>query len=301
VTSRIALVTAEQARAEDEDLLPLVEALAPLVEQVDTPNWDDTSIEWSGFDLVVLRSTWDYVERHLEFLSWIDSVTKVSRLVNPAPVVRWNTDKRYFRDLAAAGINVVESAFAATPQEWAAYALPTDRQFVVKPTVSAGSRDTQRFRPSDVVAARAHGDALVARGRPIMVQPYQEAVDHEGETALFYFAGVFSHSINKGPLLRLDEGPTRALFSPETITPNTPTQEQIELGYSVISALNAVPALGGVRHPLTYARVDVLTDNGGEQALLELELTEPSLFFSAAPGAADRFAAVLAAEVQRYS
>ena len=47
--------------------------------------------------------------------------------------------------------------------------------------------------------------------------------------------------------------------------------------------------------PLTYARVDLLAGPDGTPVILELELVEPCLYLPFAPGAAERFAAVLRA------
>jgi O-ureido-D-serine cyclo-ligase len=124
------------------------------------------------------------------------------------------------------------------------------------------------------------------QGRSVLLQPYLPSVDDAGETALMYFDGVFSHAIRKGPLLQRDEGPTRALFAPEKITARTPGADELALADRVLAALP-----GG---PLAYARVDLIRGTDGAPCLLELELTEPSLFFPFSEGAAERFVAVLA-------
>ena len=116
------------------------------------------------------------------------------------------------------------------------------------------------------------------------MQPYLEAVDTAGETALLFFAGRYSHAIRKGPLLQRDGEATRALFAPEAITAREPSAAEIDVAHR---ALAAIP--GGT--PL-YARVDLLPSATGPQ-LLELELTEPSLFFADAPGSVERFAAAI--------
>jgi len=96
----IALVTAHEARALDEDLPPLVAALRALGAEVDTPSWDDPAIDWSRYDASVIRSTWDYADRVDEFLDWAERADARTRLYNPPAVLRWNTDKHYLRDLA---------------------------------------------------------------------------------------------------------------------------------------------------------------------------------------------------------
>lgn len=283
---KLALATVAAARNLDDDLIPLDAALRDAGIQTDITDWDDPAIDWSSFDAVLLRSTWDYTERLPEFLAWCERVSAVSALLNPLDVVRWNTDKHYLRDLSERGIATVESHFVEPGGD--ARAFPDFAEFVVKPTVSAGSRDTQRYIRAERDAAIAHVQRLIDASRAALIQPYLPAVDSEGETALLFFDGVFSHAIRKGPLLRRGEAATDALFAPEQITARTPSAQEYELAERVIASL-PFPTLA-------YARVDLLPSPDGPK-LLELELTEPSLFFDTAAGAAGRFAALLAARI----
>ncbi|HAI59410.1 MAG TPA: hypothetical protein DCM32_05980 [Xanthomonadaceae bacterium] len=279
---RIALATAIAAFALDDDLPPLRDALRARGHAAEAIAWDDPTVSWSRFDLVLLRSTWNYTERPAEFLGWCEAVAGKTRLVNPPALVRWNTDKRYLADLAGAGVPVIPSHYLAPGDDPASF--PPHPEFVVKPCIGAGSRDTQRYTAPNRAAAVAHAKRLLDAGRHVLVQPYLEAVDTAGETALLFFAGRYSHAIRKGPLLQRDGHATRALFAPEAITPREPSAAEIEVAHR---ALAAIP--GGA--PL-YARVDLLPSADGPQ-LLELELTEPSLFFAHAPGSAERFVAAI--------
>jgi O-ureido-D-serine cyclo-ligase len=65
--------------------------------------WDDPAVAWEHFDVVVSVYAWGYVTERVAFLSWADRVAAVSHLVNPAPVLRWNSDKIYLADLAGEG------------------------------------------------------------------------------------------------------------------------------------------------------------------------------------------------------
>lgn len=284
---RIALATAIAAYALDEDLPPLLDALRERGHAADSLAWDDPTVSWSRFDLVLLRSTWNYTERPAEFLRWCEAVAAKTRLLNPPSLVRWNTDKRYLADLAAAGVPVISAHFLAPGDDPASF--PAHAEFVVKPCIGAGSRDTQRYTAPNRAAAVAHAKRLLDAGRNVLVQPYLEAVDTAGETALLFFAGGYSHAIRKGPLLARDGEATSALFAPEAITAREPSAAEIEVAHR---ALAAIP--GGA--PL-YARVDLLPSPTGPQ-LLELELTEPSLFFDHAPGSAERFVAAIEAALR---
>jgi glutathione synthase/RimK-type ligase-like ATP-grasp enzyme len=264
---RVALATCAEIPAGDEDFPALIAALAALGVEAEAAVWD-AEVDWASFDLVVLRSTWDYAERRDAFLGWARSLPRV---LNGVPVLEWNTDKqRYLADLAAAGVPVVPTAFAepGRPLE-----LP-DGPFVVKPAVSAGGRSSARFEPHQAEAARVLAARIHAEGRTAMVQPHLD----EAEIALVYLDGACSHAVGRRVPLPA-AGHREVFYLDEAIAPAAPTAEQ----RSVADAAVAASPSG-----LLYARVDLL---GG--AVLELELAEPSLYLDYGDGASARFAAAI--------
>ncbi|NGY65620.1 hypothetical protein G7043_42705 [Lentzea sp. NEAU-D13] len=256
---------------------------------IDALRRDGVDVVWQPWgeavdaDLVVLRATWDYTERLDDFLAWCETVPA---LANPLPVVRWNTDKSYLVELAARGIPVVPTA-VVEPGESLVF---PDGEFVVKPAIGAGSRGAGRF--TDHAEARAHFDAL---GVKALVQPYQSSVDLNGETALVFFAGEYSHSFHKGPMLAqgLPESES-GLYVEEKLRSIEPTERQVELANQVLDV--AAELLSLERKDFLYARVDVVEGPRGEPLLLELELTEPSLGFKLTDeAAASRLSAAIRA------
>jgi hypothetical protein len=282
-TSRVALVTCELFPDLWEDDHPLRDSLRERGVHVDAVRWDDESVDWATYDVVVIRSPWDYVPRRDDFVAWAHSVP---RLLNPADIVEWNTDKRYLRELAEAGLPVTPTEFVAPGDAWTP---PSTGEWVIKPTVSAGSQDTGRYRlPEQRDPAEAHVARLLAADRIVMIQPYLAAVDTAGETALIHTPGAdgtltFSHAIRKGPMLT---GPDEGAIDPgsEDITPRAASPAELEVAARV---LEHIP--GGADR-LLYARVDLIPGPDGSPMLLELELTEPSLFLTESPGAALRLA-----------
>jgi glutathione synthase/RimK-type ligase-like ATP-grasp enzyme len=250
--------------------------------------WDDPSARWDDA-LVVVRSTWDYWRDRDAFLSWAGSVP---RLANAADVLAWNTDKTYLTELAGAGVPTVPTVAVAPG---AAPDLPTEGEFVLKPAVGAGSRGAGRFSAAQPDAARAHAEALHATGRTILIQPYLDRVDELGERALVVIDGEVSHAITKGALLpRGTVHPVdgQELYVQEQITPAQPSAAERAVAETVLAQVEA-----RFGTPL-YARVDLLPSDSGPQ-LIELELTEPSLFLSHDAVAADRFASAVAALARR--
>jgi glutathione synthase/RimK-type ligase-like ATP-grasp enzyme len=289
----IALVSARISHDVDEDFAPLRDALRAAGANVQSADWDDPSVDWSAFELAVLRSTWDYSIRLEEFLSWASATAVRTRLINPLRYVRWNVDKHYMKDLAAAGMPVIPSHFIEPGQNArgeaerfiSSVAAP---EIVVKPAIGAGSRDARRHDRENIAAMAEHVQRLLDSGRSALLQPYLDSVDERGETALIFYDGRFSHAIRKGALLRRGGEAERGLFASENITPRVPTEDELKIAQRV---LGAIP----FGMPL-YARVDLLHDERGTPTVLELELTEPSMFFAHAPEAAARFAEALLRE-----
>lgn len=230
---------------------------------------------------MVVRSTWDYPPRRDAFLDWADRVARVTKLANPPDLLRWNTDKRYLRELHDGGVPIVPTAWIEPHDE---PQLPETGEFVVKPAISAGARDTARYEHADRERALRHVNSLLAAGRTVMVQPYIDAVDEVGETAVVFAGGAYSHAIRKGPILRRRDALVSELFAEEAISPRAPSSREREVAELT---LDAVP---GERRALLYARVDLVPGDDAQPLLLELEVTEPSLFLDQADGAAERFA-----------
>ena len=287
----IAIVTAAVSRHLDADIEPTIAALAELGIATEVVEWDDPLVNWRKFALVLVRSPWDYSTRLPEYLAWIDSVENESNLVNAAAVLRWSSDKHYLIDLERAGVPIIPSTFLH-PGE--VVVLPYEGDFVVKPSVSAGSRDTQRFRIEELESGRAHAEQLLSQGRDVLVQPYVRSVDERGETALVCFDGEVSHALRKGPILshgaamRTVDG----LYAVEDISVRAPTLTELQVA-SLVNA--AMPTI----EPSTYVRIDLVQGDAGEVLVLEVEANEPSLFLDLAPGSANRYAAAIARQLSK--
>jgi len=277
----VAVVTCSRLPDLDDDDRPLLPALAARGIDAAPAVWDDPSVDWAAPDLVVVRNPWDYTDRVEQFVAW---AATVPRLANPAAVLAWNVDKRYLADLDAAGVPVVPTIYIGPGEP-----IPArpEGEVVVKPTVSAGSRDTLRLDdPGEVAAQIAHVHRL---GKTAMVQPYLPAVDENGETAVVFLGGEHSHAARKGPLLPLGRSLVEGLYAREDMSARVATAAELDVARA---ALDVVPG------PLLYGRVDLLSDDRGAPVVLEVEVTEPTLFL-AIGDAVDRFADAIAKAVSR--
>lgn len=283
---RVALVSCAEALDVDYDMELVVAASKTAGIDAHVVSWDDPTIDWSSFDMVAIRSTWDYHRRIDEFLRWARSTADVTRLMNPLAIIEWNTDKRYLNDLQNAGFAVVPTIFVEPGRDASGdvHRLLQQGDVVVKPSISAGSNDTERHSSFDDVVR--HIEGLHAGARTVMVQPYMSRVDVDDETGLVYMNGVYSHAFAKGPMLASAKTMAGGLYAEERIEPRVASDAQRRLGDDVVAWVSDRFGL-----PL-YARVDLLPSVDGP-VIIELEMTEPSLYVALADGAADRFAAAL--------
>ncbi|WP_207232440.1 ATP-grasp domain-containing protein [Micromonospora kangleipakensis] len=165
---RVALVTAREQPGGAVDLPLLAERLRQNA-HAEVVAWDDLAVDWSTFDLALIRSTWDYPGRVAEFLAWADRCAAVTRLANPASLIRWNCDKTYLGALRDSGIPVVPTTYLPPGT---APVVPGDREFVVKPAVGAGALNAARYRPAETNRALEHIRMLHGDGVTVMIQPY---------------------------------------------------------------------------------------------------------------------------------
>lgn len=284
--------------------------------------WTDGGVVWDRFDLVVVRSCWDYHDDLPRWLSWLDSMDAIQRggphrgrLWNPPAALRWNSRKTYLRDLADRGVPVVPTTWLteADLESWPALEAAFDRSrwddFVCKPAVSAGALGTFRLRRGDLKSSQRRLTASLPglrRRGPLLVQPFLHEIAEEGEWSLLFFDGRLSHAVLKRPApgdFRVQEK-----HGGSTIAAVPPAPLVVAAEKALIDAAAAIEPDSVVRAPLLYARVDLVV-SAGRPMLMELEITEPALFLETAPAsnattgpstvgsAADRFASAILARI----
>lgn len=299
---RIALVTSPDLAAGEPEDRALVVALGERGANASVEVWDDPAVDWSSFDLVVLRSVWDYSSRLAEFAQWARSVPT---LRNPLNVLRWNADKHYLSTLAQAGLPVVETTWLEPGNDFDKRDLhnrfPAREDFVVKPAISAGSTDTGRYTATDADSRRMaikHAFRLLEQGRSVMVQRYMPEIDVYGESALVFFHGSYSHAIHKGAMLVGEDTGDGATYTREVMETWTPSQLEIDTASQIIAKVRAlIPGRSMESRPLLYARVDLVVRGDRPPLLMELELVEPAFYTQLAPGSLDRLANAVLREV----
>ena len=257
---------------------------------VQNVSWRARDVRWDDFDLVVIRSPWDYQQDPEQFLRVLHTIeASQATLLNSLAIVKWNIDKRYLQQLQQAGVAIV-------PTEWLLQLTEADmrslidnnpqEQFVCKPQIGAGADFTWRLSATGSEAEKSAALKAFAN-KPLMVQPFIRSVTEVGEYSLFYFGGQYSHCVLKTPKtgdFRVQEEHGGVLKS---ITPDT------DLMAAADRAIAAIPDW------TLYARVDLVRTDDGAPVVMELELIEPSLYFPFDESSPDRFADAIAEFLKR--
>lgn len=260
-----------------------VEPLQQLGWRVVEIPWDRPGIDWSEFDAVVIRSTWDYQDSPEHFLQVLAEIENSDTpLFNPLRVCQWNLNKSYLRDLESQGVPIVPTQWLQSLDKAAlsnAFEFFGAQQIVAKPMVSANADDTFVL---ELTEQESWQPALeIFKAKALMLQPFIQSLTEKGEYSLFYFGNQFSHAILKKPKqgdFRVQEefgGVIRSVVADRSLT-------------SV-----AEQAIQVINEELLYARIDLVHLDNGQPAVIELELIEPSLYFQEDPKSPQRFAETL--------
>lgn len=262
--------------AESERLmLPYLAAAGIETEIID---WRSAETDFSKFDLIVLRSCWDYHLRVAEFTGWLRGLAGTTNVLNPIDTVLWNYNKFYLREVAALGIEIVPTIFVSNARELSAEEAMMMRgwgNIVVKPAISASAHNTRLMNNPPW---SADDEVMRIIKGPFLMQPFLPEIE-EGEISFVYIDGEFSHAALKRPAegdfrVQQEHGGSAELFHPDSALLN--------------QADRIAAAVWRVRDSL-YCRIDAIARDG-KLVLMELELIEPELFLGLAEGVAERFA-----------
>lgn len=242
--------------------------------------WNDPAVDWSGFDAVLMRTTWDYFKHYAAFKHWLDQLPIPT--INDKRLLRWNSEKRYLLELGRHGVDIIPTCITTAKDVRDTLSTMSAREVVVKPTVSGGAWHTLRGVVGEAAFARAL--AQLPPELDYMVQAFVPEIVSDGEWSVLFFDGHYSHAVIKRAAT--DDYRVQGQFggSTEAIEPNAAI---------IASAQRVLAATAAIGHPdHAYARVDgVMVD--GRFLLMELEMIEPSLFLIERPDAAERFASNL--------
>jgi hypothetical protein len=278
----VALVTYSELPNLAEDDQILLDALRRRGLSVQPAIWDDPQFDWSTPKLAVIRSTWDYHHRLAEFLVWARRAAQLTSLWNPLQAIEWNTHKNYLRDLEARGVPIVPTTWLEAGSQANLANVMASRgwqRVVVKPAVSASAFGTVMVTPDSLAQGQVHLEQMLS-AHDMMVQPYISSVNDYGERSFMLIGGELTHAVRRAPVLN-----TASSSKHKRVMP---TEEEAIMAEEIVKASG---------FSTLYARVDLVRDDEDKARLMELELVEPSLFFTFAPEAAERMADAIAESV----
>jgi len=225
--------------------------------------WISHTADWAVFSAVIIRSCWNYHVHPLEFLNWIGKLERLGvKVLNSPHLIRWNINKTYLQDLSAKGVPIPDTVWVQSGETVNIGKICSStkwRSAIVKPIVSARSYHTERTTIG------------IVRG-PMMIQEYLSGIEIGGEVSLIYFGGRFSHAVRKRP--RFPDFRVVPQFGGVTESAR-PSPKLLAFGEATIALLP---------HPAVFARVDLVEQDRDSIVLMELEVIEPELYLSFAPG-----------------
>ncbi|MCP4413376.1 MAG: hypothetical protein GY808_12520 [Gammaproteobacteria bacterium] len=258
----------------------VIRPLAQLGWHAEEISWKTVDSDWDQYDLVVIRSPWDYQDDFEAFLKVLESIEQSSAvLANPIDIVHWNIHKKYLAELESKGINIVPTLWRSSinANEFDDFfKYFSSNEIIIKPCISANADDTYRLTKETIVNLSDHL-VEIFKNKESMIQPFMHTIVNEGEFSLFYFNNTYSHAILKTPSkgdFRVQEEHGGQI---QKIEPDAALTEQ------------AVDTLSAIDAELLYARLDFVRTRSG-YALMEAELIEPSLYFNLDDESAERFA-----------
>lgn len=243
-------------------------------------SWDDVHFDWSSTHYALFRTTWDYYYRFQEFSKWLDKVSKETKLINSEQLIRWNIDKRYLKDLENKGVPIPPTVVIEKGSKTTLQTIHQQYQLkdtVLKPVFSGSARHTYRLNKENLAHYEATFQELVAQ-ESMLLQTFQHNIITEGEKSLMLFNCEYTHAVLK--VAKRGDFRVQDDFG-GSVHEYHPTEDEIAFAENAVNACDEKPI---------YARVDILNDNDGRIALVELELIEPELWFRHRPGAAEKLA-----------
>jgi glutathione synthase/RimK-type ligase-like ATP-grasp enzyme len=270
----------QQILTEDEILTAALKEKGLRVHRTD---WTNSEYDWATTTSVIFRAVWDYTNRYDDFLSFVNSISTKTALINPLETILWNLDKHYLRDLNDRGINIPQTIYIEKGSTTTLRDLHQKNKLsetILKPAMSAGARHTYRLNNETLDTHEEIFQQLI-KSEAMMLQPFLRSILEHGEITLVVLGGKYTHAVLK----KAKQGDFRVQDDfGGTVQTYLPTKEEIAFAEHVVSVCSPVPS---------YARVDMIVDNNGKLAVSELELIEPELWFRFEPVAANRLAATL--------
>lgn len=277
-------VNPEQDDIYQQDILTedrlVVEAMEAKGLGVARVSWSDPSFDWSTTKAVVFRSTWDYFYRFQEWEAWLATTSKVTKMINSYALIQWNMDKHYLGDLQKRGVHIPDSRYIEVGEQTSLATLLGETGWtncILKPCVSGTARHTYKLNAENISSHEDTFQSLISE-EAMMLQPFLNNIMDKGEVSMVVIGGQFTHAVLK--VAQSGDFRVQSDFG-GAVHHYEPSDEEMAFAEKAVAACDPQPI---------YARVDIVEDNNGELAVIELEMIEPELWFRLNPKAAEDLA-----------
>lgn len=259
----------------DQDLIPLFGAKD---HEASAVVWNDAEVDWQSFDLLIIRSTWDYYLHFEAFEKWLNLIKRLNvTLCNCVEIILKNIHKFYLNDLEKNGVQIIPTVFVNKTDflDLSFIDAKNWETIIIKPAISAGSYMTEKFTKSEIISTTKKFSEI-AKTCDLLVQKFMPDIQQFGEVSMIFFGGVFSHAVKKIPQVgdfrvQIQYGGHYFQFIPRLST--------MKIAQDILNAYDELP---------TYARLDGI-ETEDYFYLMEVELIEPDLYFNIVPEAKEKF------------
>jgi glutathione synthase/RimK-type ligase-like ATP-grasp enzyme len=275
---KIAILTCEKLPELTQNDQLLIPALAKVNIGATAVIWDSKTVNWSDFDYLIFRNTWDYFEKEAEFNLWLDQIEQLGiKTLNSIDIIKRNKHKFYLREMEKQGIKILPTVFIDKTNQLDLHKIMPShwKKAVIKPAFSAGSYQTEVFELQDVQKINTAYKKIASK-KELLLQEFMPEIQTLGETSFIFFNKKFSHAVNKKPIagdfrIQVQFGGQYTLIQPNA--------KLIEKAQQIVNTFSGA---------LLYARVDgIVIDN--ELHLMEVECIEPDLYFNLSEGSLEQF------------
>jgi len=241
--------------------------------------WNDGPLEPNEFDLLIVRSPWDYYLTTAEFISWINKATSAGyKILNKPEIIKRNLHKSYLKELQRRGVLTADIMFIPKKSVLKLEDVFERKRFkkvVIRPAISAGGYENYLVPREEAESFNPIAEKILETS-DLMIQDYIEEIETRGEYSFIFLNGEYSHAVIRS----VAPGEFRAFEEfGGTVEAFKPTADMIDMAYDINDALG---------FDTLYSRVDGIMAND-EFKLIELQMFEPKLFFGKNEKSVKRF------------
>lgn len=272
----VAIVSCDKWKNKSLEDLYLKHSLNKQNCKVDIISWEDKTIDYSKYDLIIIRSIWGFQENKTKFENWLNMLeTQKIKVLNPINVIKNNYDKEIqFNILNKYNIETIKTFFLPINKNIKSRILDLktnndleNNLIVLKPTISEGSKDVylvgdNRYEFNNIIDINEVYNKYKNNKSKLMVQPFMKEI-FDGEYSICCINNKITHGIIK----------YKNAFTKTNMIKYIPADK---IDHKIIEIVNNILNIKEYKDNL-FLRIDFVKQKK-KFLVMEVELLDPNLF-----------------------